>query len=91
MRSSSGIPKFLVRARTADIAPQILEAIVADGDAEILPGDVLDLVRFVEHHGVILRQDAACELFVLQRQVGEEQVVIDDDDVALRRPLVHLA
>src|SRR5262249_2056550 len=69
--------------------PQFFKPIAADGHAEILAGDVLHLVRLVEYGGVIFRQDPACELVVLQRQIGKEEVMVDDDDVALLRPLVH--
>ena len=79
-----------LRARCLQhIAPQILEPVAADGDAEILAGDILQLVRLVEHDRVILGQNAAGQLLILQRQIGEEEMVIDDDDVALGRALVH--
>ncbi len=64
-------------------------AIVADRNAEILARDVFDLVRFVEDHGVIIGQDAAFVVLVFQREVGEEEVVVDDDDVAFGGALVH--
>ena len=44
---------------------------------------------FVEDHGVVFGQDAAFVVFVLDGEVGEEEVVIDDDDVAFGGPLVH--
>ncbi len=62
--------------------------VVADAHAEVFAGHVFDLVRFVEHHGGVFGNDAA-EIVVLHRQVGEEQVMIDDDDVALMRAAVH--
>ena len=37
-----------------------------------------------EYSGMI-----CAELFVFQSEIGEEQVVIDDDDVALERALMH--
>ena len=54
-----------------------------------MAGHVFDFVGFVEHHGVVLGQNAAFVIFVFDRQVGEKQVVVDDDDVALGGPLVH--
>ena len=72
-----------------DIPRQLLELIIADADAEVPSGDILYFVRFIEDHGRVLWDDAS-ELLVLHRQVGEEQMVVDDDDVALVRPLVHL-
>ena len=85
MRSSSGGAEFLHAAHRGDIAAQFLEAVIADRNAEVLTGHVFDLVGFVEHHGVILGQDAALVVFVADREVGEEQVVVDDDDVAFLR------
>ncbi len=52
-------------------------------------GDVFDFVRFVENDGVVIGQDAALVVLVLERKIGEEQVVIDDDDVAFGGALVH--
>ena len=71
-----------------DIALQILELVVAHRDAEVLARYVLDLVRLVENGGRVLGNDAAV-LPVLHRQVREQQVVVDDDDVALEGALVH--
>ena len=51
--------------------------------------DVFDFVGLVEHHRVIIGQDAPLVVLVLQREIGEEEVVVDDDDVAIERPLVH--
>ena len=77
--------EFLLPRHGGDVAAQFLEPVVADGDAEILPGHVLHFVRLVEDHGVILGQDAAV-VVLPSRQVGEEQVVVDDDDVAFVAP-----
>ena len=72
-----------------EIAAQVLDAVIADGDAEILAHHVFDFVGFVEHHGMIAGQDAALVVLILQGEIGEEEVVVDDDDVAFQRPLVH--
>ena len=53
---------------------------VADPQAEILCGNVFHLVRLVEDHGGILRDESG-EFRLLQSQVGEKEVVIDDDQV----------
>jgi hypothetical protein len=58
------------------------------GDAEVLTRDIFDLVRFIEDHRIVFGQNGA-EFFVLQREVGEEEMVIDDDDVAFRSAAVH--
>ena len=57
--------ELLHAAEHAEVAAQILEAVVADRDAEVLAGDVLDLVRFVEDHGVVVGEDAALVVLVL--------------------------
>ena len=49
----------------------------ADAATEELRGDVRELVRLVEHHGIRARQQLA-EAFLAQRHVCEQQVVIDD-------------
>ena len=64
MRSSSGAPNFFMRADGRNVAAQFLEAVIAHREAEVLPGDVFDLVGFVEHHGVVIGQNAA---FVVAR------------------------
>ena len=51
--------------------------------------DVFDFVGFVEHHGVVFGEDAAFVGLVAEREIGEEQVMVDDDDVAFLCALVH--
>src|SRR5260370_13215359 len=62
--------------------------LTADADSEILAGNVFDLVGFVEDHGGVFRNDSA-EVFMFNGQVSEEEVMIDDDNVAFVRALVH--
>ena len=47
--------ELLHAAERGDVAAQLLKLVVADGDAEVLAGDVLDFVRFIEDHGVRIR------------------------------------
>ena len=47
------------------------------------------LVRLVDHEGLRAGQDFA-EAFLLQREVGEQQVVVDHDDVGRLRALARL-
>ena len=72
----------------ADVPLQFLELVVAHRNAEVLAHHVFDLVGLVEHHRAVFGDDAG-ELPLLHGQVGEEEVVVDDDDVALMRALVH--
>ena len=44
---------------------------------------------FIEDHGIVIGQQAAFELLVAEGEVGEEEMVIDDDDVAFGGALVH--
>src|ERR687889_826379 len=59
-----------------------------DSRAEVFGGHVLDLMRLVEDDGRVVRDDLA-ELAAAQREVGEEEVVVDDDDVGVGRALAH--
>ena len=85
----AGRQDFLPPRQRVDVAPQILHLVVAHGEPEILSGYILDVVRFVQNHRPVFGNDAAVFLF-LYRQIGEEQMVVDDDQVALHRAHVHL-
>ena len=85
----AGRQDLLPPRQRVDVAPQILHLVVAHGEPEVLSGDILDVVRFIENHRPIFGNDAAVFLF-LHRQIGEEQMVVDDDQVALHRAHVHL-
>ena len=79
--------------RGLNVTSQIVEAQIADRDSEVAAGHVFELMSFVEDHGRAIRQDAGVGRIVghqLNRQVGEKQVMVHDDDVALHRPPVHL-
>ena len=56
----------------------------AETRAEELRREIRDLVRLVEDHGVD-RAEQIAEAVFLQREVGEQQVVVDDDDVGFER------
>ena len=81
--------KFLSTGDIRHVARQFFELVAGNRHAEILPGDVLHIVRFIEDHGVIFGNNAG-QILALHRQIGEQQVVIDDDDVGFLRLLVHL-
>ena len=70
------------------VARQLLEAIARKLAAEIIAGHVFDLVRFVENDGGIFRQDRA-EIVLPDREIGEEEMMVDDDEVRFVRALVH--
>ena len=66
----------------ARVAHQQLHLAAAEARAEELRGEIGDLVRLVEDHRV-RRAEQVAEAVFLEREVGEQQVVIDDDDVGL--------
>ena len=70
------------------IARKLLEAEIGDLLAKVVAGDVFHFVGFVKHDGGIFRKDAA-EIIFFQGQVGEKQVVVDDDQVRVFGALVH--
>ncbi len=55
-----------------------------DVDREELSGQFRNLVRFVQDEGVCAGQDVA-ETFLFQREIGEQQVMIDHHDVGFLR------
>src|SRR3984885_12091091 len=79
-----------VRARRRDVeldarvAQQRLELAAAHMGTEELRGEIGYLVGFVEDHRIGRAQQVA-EAVLLQGQVGEQQVVVDDDQISLER------
>ena len=74
------------------IAGQFVEALGAEADAEEVARDVLQLVRLVEDHRAGRGQHACVGRRAgLQpdRHVGEEEVVVDDDDLRVQRLAAH--
>ena len=82
-------------ARAEDRAPRVfhepIDAQGRDADAEEIGRDALDLMRLVEDDRVVRRNRAAvaAHLSGLQREVGEEQVMIHDDDARALRFAPH--
>ena len=70
------------------VAGQFFKAVIGNLAAEIIAGHVFNFVGFVENYGGIFRKDAA-EVVLFQGQVGEKQMVIDDDEVGFLGALVH--
>ena len=76
-----------------DVARQFVAAQIAYRYAEIAAGHVFQLVRLVKDHRAAFGQDAgigSAFRHQLDGQVGKKQVMIDDDQIALRRPPMHL-
>ena len=70
------------------VARQLLDAVVRDLDAEVLRRHVFHFVRLVEDQGGVIGQQPGI-LRLPQGEVGEKEMVIDDEDVGLRRALAH--
>src|SRR5262249_40194477 len=64
------------------------KAIVGNLAAEIVARDVFHFMRFIENDGGIFGKDAA-EVVLLEREVGEKEMVIHDDEVGVFGALVH--
>ena len=78
--------------RDFDVPAQLFEPSVAHGNSEIASGDIFQFVAFVKDDGPGLRQNSGIGRvlgLLLDRKIGKEQVMIDDDDVALHRFAVH--
>ena len=71
-----------------DVAGEILDPVGADRNAEVLGGDVLELVRLVQD-GVGVRRDHRAVGTLPHGGIGAEQVVVDDDQVGLGGALPH--
>ena len=71
-----------------DVADEVVDAVVADREAEVLRRHVFELVRLVDD-GVAAARDDLAEGALPDRGVGAEQVVVDDDDVGLGGALAH--
>ena len=69
-----------MRHRRLHIHQHALDAPAADTRAEELRGEIGDLVCLIEDDGIGGSEDVT-EPILLQRQVGQQQVVIDDDNV----------
>ena len=70
------------------VARQLVEFVARNAAPEIIAGHIFDLVRFIENHRAVFRQDCA-EIILADGQVREEQMMIDDNHVRFVRPLVH--
>ncbi len=74
------------------VAGELVDALGGEADAEVVGGDLFELVGLVEDDDGGFGEDAgvgcACGL-LLDVEVGEEEVVVDDDDVGLEGFAAH--
>ena len=84
---------LLAAQERVDVAGQLFKANVRDGEAEVTRGDLFELVGLVEDDGGGFGQDAGIGRaggLALDGEIGEEEVVVDDDDVGLEGAAAHL-
>ena len=75
-----------------DVANELIDSLRAQADAEVVRGDLFELVRLVEDHSCGFGQNACVGrvgCLLLDAEVGEEEMVIDDDDLRLERLAAH--
>jgi hypothetical protein len=70
------------------IARELLEAVAGDLAAEIIAGHRFDFVGFVENDGGVIGEDRA-EIVLADGEIGEEEMVIDDDEIGFMSALMH--
>ena len=84
---------LLVRSFGAKLGAQIrdqhLDLAAAQADAEEFADQIGQLMGFIQNHGIDARQQIAEAIF-LERQVGEQQMMIDHNDVGFERVAARL-
>ena len=74
--------------RLVGVAHQLFQTVIADHDAEVLRRDIFQLVGLIEDNHGIVRQHRP-EVPLPQSKVGEEEMVVDDDDVRFKGALAN--
>ena len=69
--SSSSAVELLAMREGGDVASEFLNLAAGEGDAEVLAGDVFDLMGFVEDDGAVIGNDGAA-VVALHRHVRKE-------------------
>ena len=75
-----------------DVSVELVESLGGEADAEVVGGDLFELVGLVEDDGGGFGEDAGVGGIgglLLDGEVGEEEVVVDDDDVGFERFAAH--
>jgi hypothetical protein len=76
-------------ARSSAISDQQFDLTAAETDAEELADQIGQLMRFIQNHRIDAGQQIAEAVF-LERQIGQQQMVIDHDDVGFQRRAARL-
>jgi hypothetical protein len=82
------VGKLVGRNRSIDITSKFVEAIVAHRDAEVLGGDIFELVCLVDHRVMAGGNDFAVGALPYRR-VSAEEMMIDDDQIRFGCALAH--
>ena len=83
----------LTAEQNIGVASEVFKAEVGERPAEVLRGNLLKLVGLVEDDGGRFRENAGVGSVACgeaDRSVGEEEMVIDDDEVGLEGAAAHL-
>ena len=89
----AGVQRLLGAEHGFEVTGEFFEADIAEADAEVARGDVFELVRFVEDDDAGFGEDSGIRRGLglqLDGEIGEEEMVIDDDDIALGGAAAHL-
>src|SRR5205807_8036634 len=70
------------------VSSQFLKTVIRYLSSEVITGHVFDLVRFVKYNCGVLRQYAA-KIIPAQRQIREEKMMVDDDQIRIRGTTMH--
>src|SRR4029077_2846929 len=77
-----------------DVPRQILHAQVAYGNSEVVPRHIFEFVCLIENHCRRVGQNPSIRRALrlqLDREIGEEEMMVDDDNVALHASTAHFS
>ena len=74
-----------VIGKAIGVADKLVDLEIRHLKTEIIGRDVFDQMGLVEDHGAVIRNDLA-ELVAADVEVGEKQVMVDDNDVGIFGP-----
>ena len=75
-------------ARREELIEDVLDAALADRQAQMIRGDILQGVGFIEDHHLVIREQVGSRS--PQCQVGEKESVVDDQDIGAKHAFACL-
>src|SRR5689334_11693653 len=72
----------------AGVVSKFVNPVIADVISEILRGNVFEFMSFVEDYGAVIRKNSRY-VFSADVQVGEKEMMVDDDNVRFQCLLAH--